>query len=82
MSENCGRQAAFPAILTIGLEGPGGGQSDEAAPVFLAFERYLDASDAVDASLARLAMVIVQVFLETVLQSAFCNIRHLAQLDH
>jgi histidine ammonia-lyase len=56
------RQAAMPAVLSIGLEDPGGGQSDVAAPVFLAYGRYLDVSDAVDAALATLGMVIVQAF--------------------
>ncbi len=56
------RQAAMPAVLSIGLEDPGGGQSDVAAPVFLAYERYMDVSDAVDATLATLAIVIVQAF--------------------
>ena len=56
------RLAATPAVLTIGLEDPGGGQSDVAAPVFLAFERHLEAWDAVDATLATLAMAIVQAF--------------------
>jgi hypothetical protein len=44
------------------LEDPGGGQSDVAAPVFLAYERHLEVCDAVDASLATLAMIIVQAF--------------------
>ena len=56
------RLAATPAVLTIGLEDPGGGQSDVAAPVFLAFERHLEAWDAVDATLATLAMAVVQSF--------------------
>ena len=56
------RQAAMPAVLTIGLEDPGGGQSDVAAPVFLAFERYMEVADAVDATLATLAIAIVQAF--------------------
>ena len=49
-------------MLSIGPEDPGGGQSDVAAPVFLAYERYLDVSEAVDAALATLAIVIVQAF--------------------
>ena len=56
------RLASAPAVLTIGLEDPGGGQSDVAAPVFLAFERHLEAWDAVDATLATLALAIVQSF--------------------
>lgn len=56
------RQAAVPAVLTIGLEDPGGGQSDVAAPVFLAFERHLEAWDALDAALATLAVAIIQSF--------------------
>ncbi len=56
------RQAAMPSVLSIGLEDPGGGQSDVAAPVFLAYERYLEVSDAVDATLAALALTIVQAF--------------------
>ena len=52
----------MPAVLSIGLEDPGGGQSDVAAPVFLAYERYLEVSDAVDATLATLALAIVQAF--------------------
>ncbi len=56
------RQAAMPAVLPIGLEDPGGGQSDVAAPVFLAYERHLDVADAVDASLATLSVAIVQAF--------------------
>ena len=56
------RQAAVPAVLPIGLEDPGGGQSDVAAPVFLAFERYLDVADAVDASLATLSIAVMQAF--------------------
>ena len=56
------RQAAMPAVLSIGLEDPGGGQSDVAAPVFLAFERYMEVSDAVDATLATLAIAVVQAF--------------------
>ncbi len=56
------RQAAVPAVLSTGLEDPGGGQSDVASPVFLAFERYLDVCEAVDAALATLAVVIVQAF--------------------
>ncbi len=52
------RQAAAPAVLTIGLEDPGGGHSDVAAPVFLAFERHLEAWDAVEATLATLAVAI------------------------
>ena len=56
------RQAAAPAVLSIGLEDPGGGQSDVASPVFLAYERYLQVSEAVDAALATLAIVIVQAF--------------------
>ena len=54
--------AAVPAVLSIGLEDPGGGQSDVAAPVFLAYENYLDVSDAVDASLATLTIAVVQAF--------------------
>lgn len=56
------RQAAVPAVLSIGPEDPGGGQSDVAAPVFLAYERCLDVSEAVDAALATLAIVVVQAF--------------------
>ena len=56
------RLAAAPAILSIGLEDPGGGQSDVAAPVFLAYERYLDVADALDAALATLGITIVQAF--------------------
>ena len=56
------RQAAVPAVLSIGLEDPGGGQSDVAAPVFLAYERHLDIADAVDASLATLSIAIIQAF--------------------
>lgn len=56
------RQAAVPAVLTIGLEDPGGGQSDVAAPVFLAFERHLEAWDALEATLATLTVAIVQSF--------------------
>jgi len=56
------RLAATPAVLSIGVEDPGGGQSDVAVPVFLAYERYMDVSDAVDAALATLCMVIVQAF--------------------
>ena len=56
------RQAAVPAVLPTGLEDPGGGQSDVAAPVFLAFERYLDVADAADASLATLSIAVIQAF--------------------
>lgn len=56
------RQAAVPAVLSIGLEDPGGGQSDIAAPVFLAYERYLDVADAVVASLATLSIAVIQAF--------------------
>ena len=56
------RQAATPAVLPIGLEDPGGGQSDVATPVFLAYERYLDVADSVDASLATLSIAIIQAF--------------------
>ena len=56
------RLAAVPSVLTLGLEDPGGGQSDVASPVFLAFERFLDVADAVDASLATLAIAVVQSF--------------------
>jgi len=56
------RHAAVPAVLSIGLEDPGGGQSDVASPVFLAYERYMEVSDAVDATLATLAIAIVQAF--------------------
>ena len=56
------RQAAVPAVLSIGLEDPGGGQSDVAAPVFLAYERHLDVADAIDASLATLSIAIIQAF--------------------
>ena len=56
------RQAAAPAVLSIGLEDPGGGQSDVAAPVFLVYERHLDAADAIDASLATLSIAIIQAF--------------------
>lgn len=54
------RLAAAPSVLTIGLEDPGGGQSDVASPVFLAFERFLDIADCVDASLATFAIALVQ----------------------
>ena len=60
------RQAAAPAVLTIGLEDPGGGQSDVAAPVFLAFERHLEAWDAVEAALATLAVTVAGAFRITV----------------
>ena len=56
------RQAAMPAVLSIGLEDPGGGQSDVAAPVFLAYEKHLDIIDSVDASLATLSIAIMQAF--------------------
>lgn len=56
------RQAAVPAVLSIGLEDPGGGQSDVAAPVFLAYERYLEVADAVDAALATLSIAVIQAF--------------------
>lgn len=56
------RHAATPVVLSIGLEDPGGGQSDVAAPVFLAYERYMDVSDAVDAALATLSIAVVQAF--------------------
>lgn len=56
------RQAAAPAVLTIGLEDPGGGQSDVAAPVFLAFERHLEAWDSVEATLATLAVAVAEAF--------------------
>lgn len=56
------RHAATPATLPGGLEDPGGGQSDVASPVFLAFERSLDAADALDASLATLAVTVLQAF--------------------
>lgn len=56
------RQAAVPAVLSIGLEDPGGGQSDVAAPVFLAYERYLDVADALDAALATLSIAVIQAF--------------------
>ena len=56
------RQAAAPATLSIGLEDPGGGQSDVAAPIFLSYERHLEVSDAVDATLATLALVVIQAF--------------------
>ena len=56
------RQSAAPAVLSIGLEDPGGGQSDVASPVFLAFERYMEVSDSVDAAMATLAMVVIQAF--------------------
>ena len=56
------RQSAMPAVLSIGLEDPGGGQSDVAVPVFLAYERYLDVADAADASLATLALTVLQAF--------------------
>jgi len=56
------RQAAMPALLSIGLEDPGGGQSDVAAPVFLAYERYMDVSDSVDAALATVTIALVQAF--------------------
>jgi hypothetical protein len=51
-----------PAVLSIGLEDPGGGQSDVAAPVFLAYERYMDVSDSVDAALATLSVTVIQAF--------------------
>ncbi len=56
------RQAAMPSVLSIGLEDPGGGQSDVAAPVFLAYERQMVVSEALDAALATLVMAIVQAF--------------------
>ncbi len=56
------RQSAAPSVLTIGLEDPGGGQSDVASPVFLAFERYLDVADSLDAALATLSIVVIQAF--------------------
>lgn len=56
------RQAAVPAVLSIGLEDPGGGQSDVAAPVFLAYERYQDVSEAFEASLATLTVTIIQAY--------------------
>lgn len=56
------RQAAMPALLSIGLEDPGGGQSDVATGVFLAYERHLDICDAVDAALATLSIAVVQAF--------------------
>ena len=56
------RQAAAPAVLTTGLEDPGGGQSDVATPIFLAYERFLDVAEAIDASLATLSIVIMQAF--------------------
>jgi histidine ammonia-lyase len=56
------RLASVPAVLSIGLEDPGGGQSDVAAPVFLAYERYMDVSDSVDAALATLSVTVIQAF--------------------
>ncbi|MDE0238740.1 MAG: hypothetical protein OXI95_17740 [bacterium] len=53
----CGAGRAFHR-----LEDPGGGQSDIAAPVFLAYERYLDVADAVVASLATLSIAVIQAF--------------------
>jgi histidine ammonia-lyase len=54
------RGAAMPAILPAGLEDPGGGQSDIAAPVFLAYERYMQGAEAMETALAALLTAIVQ----------------------
>lgn len=53
-------QAAAPAVLSLGIEDPVGGQSDVASRGFIAYERHLEASDALDASLAVLAVVASQ----------------------
>ncbi|MEM7597276.1 MAG: aromatic amino acid lyase [Pseudomonadota bacterium] len=56
------RLAATPATLPTGLEDPGGAQSDVASPIFLAYERHLDISDDVAASLAVLCVAMVQSY--------------------
>lgn len=56
------RMAATPATLPTGLEDPGGGQSDVASPIFLAYERHLDISDAVAASMSSLCLAMVQTY--------------------
>ncbi|MEM7733263.1 MAG: aromatic amino acid lyase [Pseudomonadota bacterium] len=56
------RLAATPATLPTGLEDPGGGQSDVASPIFLAFERHLDICDAVTASMSSLSIAMVQTY--------------------
>ena len=56
------QQAATPSLLSIGLEDPGGGQSDIASPIFLAYERYMQVSDSVDAALATLSIALVQAY--------------------
>ena len=56
------KQAASPSLLSMGLEDPAGGQSDIASPIFLAYERYLQVSDSVDAALATLSIAVVQAY--------------------
>ncbi|MEL7255229.1 MAG: aromatic amino acid lyase [Pseudomonadota bacterium] len=56
------RQAATPATLPTGLEDPGGGQSDVASPIFIAYERHLDISDAVAAAMTSLSLAMVQTY--------------------
>lgn len=56
------RQAAMPAVLSIGLEDPGGAQSDVASPVFLAYERHMVVSEALDRALATLSFAVAQAF--------------------
>ncbi|MEL7279878.1 MAG: aromatic amino acid lyase [Pseudomonadota bacterium] len=56
------RLSAAPATLPTGLEDPGGAQSDVASPIFQAYERHLDISDDVAASLAVLSVAMVQTY--------------------
>ena len=56
------RLSAIPATLPTGLEDPCGAQSDVASPVFLAYERHLDVSDDLMASLAVLCVSLIQTY--------------------
>lgn len=56
---------ARPSVLSLGLEDPHGGQADVASFAFTAYERYLEASQAFDASMATLAITASQALLLT-----------------
>lgn len=50
------RQAAVPAGIDLGLEDPGGNQSDIAHTAFIAYDRHLDVAAALDECLGVLTM--------------------------
>ncbi|MEM8875062.1 MAG: aromatic amino acid lyase [Planctomycetota bacterium] len=56
---------ARPSVLSLGLEDPHGGQADVASFTFTSYERYLEASEAFDASMATLAIAASQALLLT-----------------